>query len=217
MDNPVLHFWGIRLWAVRAQLEHNGFDAHVANSKEHAMEIVREKILPKILPETVSWGGSKTFAATGLYDALRKNSGYTILDTWDQSLTNDEKHELRRKALLVDCFFTGTNAVTEQGWLVNLDMIGNRAGAIVFGPKHVVILAGRNKIVPDLERAMARIKEFVAPANAMRLDKKTPCVKTGECMDCSSPDRICNVWTITEKSFPAGRIAVVLINDDLGL
>jgi len=81
----------------------------------------------------------------------------------------------------------------------------------------VVILVGRNKIVSELDDAMYRIKNYAAPLNAMRLEKKTPCVKTSYCEDCKSPDRICNVWTITEKSFPKGRIRVVLINQDLGL
>jgi MinD superfamily P-loop ATPase len=81
----------------------------------------------------------------------------------------------------------------------------------------VVVLVGRNKIVSELDDAMHRIKNYAAPINAMRLDKKTPCVKTSYCEDCKSPDRICNVWTITEKSFPKGRIRVVLINQDLGL
>ena len=96
-------------------------------------------------------------------------------------------------------------------------MIGNRVGALTFGPKHVIVFVGRNKIVPDLDTAMWRIKDFAAPANAMRLDCKTPCVKTSECADCNSPGRICNSWTITEKSFPKGRVTVVLINEDLGL
>jgi len=95
-------------------------------------------------------------------------------------------------------------------------MYGNRIAAITFGPKNVVILVGRNKIVPDVKEAMFRIKNYAAPINAMRLDKKTPCVKTSCCEDCKSPDRICNTWTITEKSFPRGRVKVVLINEDMG-
>ena len=95
-------------------------------------------------------------------------------------------------------------------------MIGNRVSAIVFGPRNVVILVGRNKIVADLNDAMIRVKLYAAPVNAMRLDKKVPCVKTGECEDCKSPDRICNAWSIVEKSFPKGRIKVILINEDLG-
>ena len=96
-------------------------------------------------------------------------------------------------------------------------MTGNRVAGITFGPRNVIILAGRNKVVPDLEDAMLRVKNYAAPANAMRLDKKTPCVKTSICEECRSPERICNTWTITEKSFPKGRIKVVLINEDLGL
>ena len=96
-------------------------------------------------------------------------------------------------------------------------MIGNRVAALTFGPRHVLLFVGRNKIVPDLNSAMERIKDYAAPANVMRLDKKTPCAKTGRCEDCSATDRICNNWTITEKAFPRGRIKVILINQDLGL
>ena len=106
--------------------------------------------------------------------------------------------------------------MTETGQLVNLDMIGNRVGALTFGPKNVIILVGRNKIVPDLDEAMFRIKNYAAPVNTMRLDKKTPCAKTSFCGDCKSPDRICNTWTITEKSFPKKRVIIILINKDLG-
>jgi Fe-S-cluster-containing hydrogenase component 2 len=88
---------------------------------------------------------------------------------------------------------------------------------MVFGPKWVVIMVGRNKIVSDLEQAMDRIKNLAAPANAIRHEQKTPCVKTSYCMDCNSPARICNIWTIHEKSYPKGRIKVILINQDLGL
>jgi hypothetical protein len=118
---------------------------------------------------------------------------------------------------VVDLYLTGTNAVTEDGCLVNLDMIGNRVAALTFGPKKVVVFVGRNKIVSDLESAMYRIKDYAAPTNAMRLNCKTPCVKTSECADCKSPGRICNTWTITEKSYPKERVTVVLINEDLGL
>jgi hypothetical protein len=158
-----------------------------------------------------------TYLATSLYEAIKTKPGLEILDTYDKSLTPEQSTELRRRALLVDLFLTGTNAVTEEGQLVNLDMTGNRVGAINFGPKHVILMIGRNKIVSDLDEAMHRIKDYAAPTNAMRLDKKTPCVKTSYCEECKSPDRICNVWTITEKSYPKGRIKIVLINQDLGL
>ena len=158
-----------------------------------------------------------TFIATGLYEVMKGKSNIEVLDTFDKGLSPEASLELRRHSLLVDLFITGTNAVTEAGQLVNLDMIGNRIGGLTFGPRQVVVLVGRNKIVADLEEAMFRIKNYVAPVNAMRLDKKTPCVKTSMCEECKSPDRICNTWTITEKSFPKGRIKIVLINEDLGL
>ena len=132
--------------------------------------------------------------------------------SFSNKIPNAQKAERRRKGLLADLFITGTNAVTEEGQLVNLDMVGNRVGAITFGPRHVVLLIGRNKVVADLDAAWERIKDYAAPANAMRLDMKTPCVKTGRCEECRSPYRICNSWTVTEKSFPKGRIKVVLIN-----
>jgi L-lactate utilization protein LutB len=217
MDKPIDAYWDLALRELKLQLASNGFDVYLAESATAAGDVVVNEILPDLKPATVSWGGSGTLLATGLYDRLRADGGIAAMDPWDTSLSADEKYELRRRALLVDCYFTGTNAVTADGCLVNLDMYGNRCGAITFGPKNVVVLVGRNKVVPDLERAMNRIKEYSAPVNAMRLDMKTPCAKTGYCMDCDSPQRICNVWTITEKCLPKGRIKVVLINQDLGL
>ena len=158
-----------------------------------------------------------TVADAGILEALKASEGLEVIDAKAPGLSDGEKAELRRRSLLTDLYFTGTNAVTEEGQLVNLDMIGNRIGGLTFGPKEVVVLAGRNKIVADVEDAVARIRDFVAPANAMRLDMKTPGVATGRCVDCSSPARICNTWTITEKSFPKGRVKIALVNEDLGL
>lgn len=217
MDKPVENYWQKRLSEVKKALEDNNFEVFLADNAADASKIVQEEILPKTGAKTVSWGGSMTFIATGLYNSIKDNPNLEILDTFNKSLSGEEKIELRRRSLLVDLFITGTNAITEMGQLVNLDMIGNRIGGITFGPKHVVILVGRNKIVSDLEDAMYRIKNYVAPTNSMRLDMKTPCVKTSHCEECKSPDRICNTWTITEKSFPKGRVKVVLINEDLGL
>ncbi len=216
----VTTYWNLRLEECRTALEANNFEAHVCATSEGAVTLVAENLLPKLQPKSLAWGGSATFTGIGLYQRLTTDERYKeleILDTYDKSLSPEQSYERRRQALLTDCFFTGTNAVTEAGQLVNLDMIGNRVGATIFGPRNVIVLAGRNKVVGDLEAAMIRIKEFVAPTNAMRLNKKTPCAKTGRCMDCSSPDRICNLWTISEKSFPKGRVIVILINEDLGL
>jgi len=216
MEKPIENYWKGRLVGVKQALERNNFEAFLADNAAKAKEVVHKEILPKTGAKSVSWGGSLTFMSSGLYDAMKDHPDLEVLDVFDKKRSDDEKAELRRQALLVDLFITGTNAVTETGKLVNLDMYGNRIAAITFGPKNVVILVGRNKIVPDIEEAMFRIKNYAAPINAMRLDKKTPCVKTSHCEDCNSPDRICNTWTITEKSFPRGRVKVVLINEDVG-
>ena len=216
MSSPIDTYWKIRLEALKKALEANNFDAYVCEDTAEAKKLVIETILSALKPASISWGGSMTFSATGLYDALKARPDIEVLDTFDKTIPAEEMLERRRRSLLVDLFFSGTNAVTETGQLVNLDMIGNRIGGITFGPKHVVVLVGRNKIVSDLEEAFYRIKNYAAPVNAMRLEKNTPCRKTSICDECKSPDRICNTWTITEKSFPRGRIKVVLINEDLG-
>jgi L-lactate utilization protein LutB len=217
MESPVDKFWQIRIADIKLSLEANNFDVFIANNAAEAKQIVLKNIIPKLGAKSVSWGGSMTFIATGLYEALKNDKKIQVLDTFDKTISRDEGWERRRQSLLADLFITGTSAVTESGMLVNLDMIGNRVGGITFGPKNVIILVGRNKIVSDLEDAMMRIKNYAAPANAIRLNMKTPCVKTSYCEECKSKERICNTWAITEKSFPKGRIKVVLINEDLGL
>ena len=217
MEKPIEHYWQTRLADLKEALEGNNFEVFLANDAGEAKTIVLEEIIPKTKAKTVSWGGSMTFVNTGLYNALKNHPELTILDTFEKKLPSEEMLERRRQALLVDLFVTGTNAVTEAGQLVNLDMVGNRIAALTFGPKSVIVLIGRNKIVSDLDDAMYRIKNYTAPTNVMRLDKKTPCSKTSYCEECKSPDRICNTWTITEKSFPKGRVNVILINESLGL
>lgn len=217
MDQPIENYNKLRLADLKAALESNNFDVYLAENKQEACKTVLEDIMPKLSARTISWGGSMTFMASGLYQQLKENPDLQVLDTSDKKIPAEEMLERRRQALLVDLFITGTNAVTEAGQLVNLDMIGNRICALTFGPKWVIVLVGRNKIVADLDEAMFRVKNYAAPVNAMRLDKKTPCVKTSYCQECKSPDRICNTWTITEKSFPKERVKVVLINEDLGL
>jgi hypothetical protein len=216
MDEHFEFYWQRRLEATKDALEENGFRAYVRPGVDQARELVLKTILPETRAESVSWAGSGTFHQTGLYDVLI-NSELKVVDTFADKVDFATKLELRRQALLVDAFFLSANALTEDGVLINLDMIGNRVAGLTFGPKHVVVLVGRNKLVPDIQAGIDRVKNYAAPINARRLGKKTPCAETGFCQDCSSPDRTCNTWTITEKSFPKGRIQVVLINQDLGI
>ncbi|MFC1516865.1 lactate utilization protein [Thermodesulfobacteriota bacterium] len=217
MENLTKRYWKLRLERCKDALTTNNFDVFLADDSFHAREIIFKKIVPKINPKTVSWGDSMTLYSTGVLDVFKQDPEIRVIETFDDTLPRPEIIERRREALLADLFFTGSNAVTETGTLVNLDMVGNRVAGIIFGPEHVVITAGRNKIVSDLHDAMERIKGYAAPVNAVRHHIKTPCAKTSDCMDCGSPDRICNTWSIAEKSFPKGRIRVVLINKDLGL
>lgn len=216
MKDPIANYWDVRLEEVKEALEANNFEVYRAETAAEAGDLVMGKLIPESGAKSISYGGSMTMAAAGIQDRLGELEGVELLRPDAPNLSMEEKIEVRRQGLLADLYMSGTNALTEDGCLVNLDMIGNRVAAITFGPKSVIILVGRNKLVPDLESAMVRIKEYAAPVNTMRLDFKTPCVKTGHCMDCQSPARICNSWTITEKSFPKQRIKVILINEELG-
>ncbi len=216
MKKPIDNYWNLKLESVKENLENNNFDVFIAQDAQDAKNIALNDIIPGLDVKSISWGGSMSFVATGLFHELKDHPDIEVLNTFDRSLSKEEMMDLRRRSLMTDLFITGTNAVTEAGHLVNLDMVGNRVAAIIWGPKNVLLVIGRNKITGDLEDAMIRIKNYAAPVNTMNLDKKTPCVKTGICHDCSSPDRICNYWTITEKSFVKSRIKIILVNEDLG-
>ena len=199
-------------------LKNNHFEVFFATNTQEAYHLFFNEIIPNLQFQTVSWGDSETMKATGVLEDLRKNPEISVINTFGAEMSRQQKIYWRRQALLADLFLTGSNALTQKGQLVNLDMIGNRVGGITFGPKNVVLFIGTNKIVPDIEGAMHRIRTIAAPQNAMRHEGfRTPCHKTGICMDCNSPDRICNVWTISEKSYPAGRIKIILIDQSLGL
>ncbi|PLX74088.1 MAG: lactate utilization protein [Desulfuromonas sp.] len=206
-----------KIESCRAALVANGFEVFVAADPAQAKQIFFEQIFPPLKDGLISWGDSMTMEATGLLDALLADPQLNLLKTFDPTAERGEIMERRRQALLADLFLTGSNAVTLDGKLVNLDMIGNRTAAIAFGPKKVVLFIGRNKIVPDLVAAFDRVRNVAAPKNAKRHNMPTPCASTGRCHDCSSPQRICNAWTILDKCFPKERIKVVLIDDDLGL
>jgi L-lactate utilization protein LutB len=216
MEKPTEQYWISRRDRVKKALEANGFEVFIAEGADDAVSIVLGTIIPGVRAVKVAWGGSKTFRDTGLYRAVRETPGLEFLDPFAKGVSLDQSMELRRKALLSDLFITGTNAVTETGHLVNLDRTGNRVAVLSFGPKWVAILAGRNKIVPDLVEAVRRVKTYAAPLVTMWLGAKTPCARTGVCQECSAPERVCNAWSILEKSYPKGRVKVILINDEFG-
>lgn len=214
--DPIDQYWNLKLETVKGNLEKNNFEVFITQTAGQARELALETIIPPLSLKSVSWGGSMSFVETGLFHELRDWEDIEVLNTFDKTMPADQMMDLRRRSLLVDLFITSSNALTEGGQLVNLDMVGNRVAAIMWGPKYVLLIIGRNKICADLGEAMDRVKNYAAPVNTMRLNKKTPCRETGKCHDCSSPDRICNYWTITEKCFGKKRIKIILVNEDLG-
>lgn len=195
----------------------NGFDACFAKTKEEALKIALSKVDQSA---TIGFGGSMSVEQIGLRAILidmEKQGKVTLFNPYREGISREESLLMRHKGMQADCFITGTNAITESGELVNVDGYGNRVAAQICGPKKVIIVAGKNKVVADIAAAVIRTRNVAAPLNAKRLNKDTPCVKTGRCMDCSSADRICNFTTIIHKSRPQGRICVILVDEELGL
>ncbi len=194
-------------------LNKNNFEALFVPDSKAAFEEVMRRI-----PDgsTVGVGGSGTLGEIGLLEALEKRK-IDLIWPQKQAKSPEEAHALMQKTFSAGCFISGTNAVTENGWLYNVDATGNRVGAMFIGPKKVIVVAGVNKIVKSIEDAVKRVKEFVAPQNAKRLNKKTPCVETGLCGDCSSPDRICNIDVTLRKKPARTDITVILVGERLGI
>ena len=162
----------------------------------------------------ISWGGSESIKECGLLDALKKGN-YTLIDRLTAK-SPEESRELYVKAALSDYYLMSTNAITMDGELINIDGNGNRVACLIHGPKHIIIVAGLNKVVSDVEAGYARVRDIATPANTKRLNKNTPCFHTGRCGDCLSPECICNQVVITRRSGHPGRIKVFLVAEDLG-
>ena len=199
-------------------LRANNFVVHSARSSEDAKKIILRMISKDAV---VGVGDSATIRQIGILKELEKRET-KVLNPFSRKLTTDSskremRHRLAKEIFRCDVLITGTNAITRDGKLVNIDAVGNRVAAMIFGPKKVIIVAGRNKIVKDIEEALRRIKNVIAPYHAKTKDFGTPCVQTGKCSDCSSDRRICNVTTIIEKRPWRTDIVIILIDEDLGL
>ena len=184
MTDFVELFWKRRIEKCKEAFEKNHFEVYTAGKKEEVKKLILDEIFPKLDFKSVSWGDSISMLSSGIIQAVENLPNIKLIKTFDEDVPREELRERRRQALLVDVFLTGSNAITESGQLVNLDMIGNRVAGITFGPKNVIIVIGRNKIVKGVQEAMERVKNYAAPLNAMRHPGwKTPCVKTTYCMD----------------------------------
>ena len=177
----------------------------------------REEILGMIPKGAVVFRcGSMTAGGMGLWEAIAKLPGVEVIDPYQAGLSPEQGLERRRRGMTADVMIASSNAITLDGKLVNLDGMGNRVAAMTFGPKKVILVVGMNKVASDLDTAMARVKHYAGPVNAIRLGIPTPCVETGLCSDCRSPQRICNMWSIIEGHLVKGRIHVKLVGENLG-
>lgn len=187
----------------------NNFDAHYIKTNEELFGKLDE-----LMPEGISCsvGGSMTLFKTGVIDYL-KSGKFNYLDRYAE---NPNNCEIFHSALSCDVYLTSSNAITEDGKLYNMDGNGNRVAAIVYGPAKVVVIAGANKIVKDVNAAIEHNKAISAPANVTRLKLETPCAKTGFCADCASPSRICCHELISHYQRVKNRITVLILPEDYG-
>ena len=212
MDKNVLWVNEQRILRTIKALEKNNMNGYMVASNVDLISKIEELIS---LKSKVSCGGSMTLFETGVIDHL-KSGRYEFLDRYKEGLTQDEIKEIFRQSFLSDAYVTSTNAITENGEIYNVDGNGNRVAAMLYGPDKVIIVAGVNKIVPNVEEAIIRTKEYASPINAKRLNKETPCTKIGRCVECNSDNRICNEYTLIKRQIDKNRIHVIFLNDNLG-
>ena len=192
-------------------LQSRHFEAYYCANKEEALKKALE-----LIPEgsCVGWGGAMSCEVIGLMKALHAGNYRPM----DRSLAKspEEREQMMRDMLFSDVFLTGANGLSLDGQMVNIDGTGNRAAAIIYGPKHVIVVAGMNKVEDSLEDAITRARTVAAPMNNQRFDNDNPCSVTGTCGNCKNLTCICNQIVITRHCRPAGRIKFVLVGEDLG-
>lgn len=211
MADPKKMYYDKRGEILVKNLTSHGFEAYYCEDKEAALAKALE-LIP--VGSTVGWGGAMSAQQIGLLDAM--NSGdYNAIDR-DKAPNMEEREKAMRACLQADYFITGANALSMDGQMVNIDGMGNRVAAIVYGPKYVVVIAGMNKAADSLEAAVVRARTVAAPMNKQRFPLQTPCAVTGVCGNCKT-EGICNQLLITRNSKPIGRIKVILVGEELGL
>ncbi len=193
-------------------LKKHGFDAYFVADVNEARELILDMVMDHLC---FGFGGSDTTRSLGLVEAL-KARGKTVYDHWQEGIDREKDLEIRLDQGRCDCFFSSANAISAGGEVVNVDGVGNRTNATCFGPKKVVIVAGMNKVTPDLVSAMTRVREIAGPMRAKSLNMETPCAETGVCSDCNAPQRICRITVILHRKPMLTDISVVLVNQALG-
>lgn len=212
MADPIKTLFELKGPKVADALKKRGFEAYYVSDKAAAVQKILE-LIPK--EHSISWGGCMTMDQLELKDKLA-SKGYTLIDR-DTAKNPEEREAIMHQALNCGSFIMSSNAITEDGQLFNIDGKGNRVAALCYGPQNVIVVAGMNKVVQNMDAAYSRVRGFAAPANAQRFDLDTPCKKIGECADCLSGSTICAQFVTTRFCKPAGRIKVVLIGEELGI
>ncbi|MCR4842714.1 MAG: lactate utilization protein [Eubacterium sp.] len=176
---------------------------------EYALGLVRAG-------DKVSYGGTMSMEELGMKEALAARDDITLYARTPDMTYIEADEKVYSKAFSCDWYFMSTNGITMDGELFNIDGWGNRTAALIYGPKNVVIVCGMNKVAPNLQACIDRVRNTASPANCVRLEKNTPCSKTGRCSECLSPDTICSQFVYTRHSAIPGRIQVVLAGEELG-
>lgn len=195
------------------QLEKRRMEGSYAATAAQAKEEVIAMITPGA---SVFRCGTMTAGEVGLWESIAKLPEVKLIDPYEPGILPEEGLARRQQGMTADFMIASSNAITLDGKLVNLDGMGNRVAAMTFGPQKVILMVGMNKVAPDLESAMARVRHYASPVNNIRLGLKNPCVETGLCSDCKSPTRICNMWSIIEGQMIEKRIHVKLIGEFMG-
>lgn len=193
-------------------LKKNNMNGYYAKNRDEVIELIKDIVSEG---SKVAVGGSETLSELGILEHLRSGR-YDFLDRYKEGLTREEVTNIFKQSFLADAYLSSCNAITENGELYNVDGNGNRVAAMLYGPDKVIVICGVNKIVKDVDEAIKRNREISAPMNAKRLNKKTPCTKVGYCMNCNSPERICNEYTLIKKQRSSERMYVIFLNENLG-
>lgn len=212
MNEHKLQAWKNQAETIIKNLEKRNMEGYFAETKEEAVRIIMERFLT---PGTsVCFGGSMTLKESGLMDAIEQSD--CIVYDRTTAKTPEEMRDMKAKMINSDYFLMSTNAITIDGELVNIDGFANRVSFLCYGPEHVIVLAGMNKVVSGVEDGVRRVRDVASPPNTVRLNKNTPCAVTGRCGDCYSEDCICSQLVITRRSGVKNRIKVILVAEELG-
>lgn len=197
------------------KLKKNNIQGYWAQDISDAKKIALDLIPPGAV---VGMGNSMTLRQTGIFQELTGGS-YNVINQFEPGISPEENLNRRRISLTSDVYFSSSNMVTMDGALINVDGKGNRVAALMFGPHKVVLVVGKNKIVKDEDQAWERLRQHTAPTLAKKLGRSTPCVKTGTCSDCQSPQRICRYYTVINSQMPADidRIHVIIVDGEWGI